>query len=153
MKSSLRHTLTALLLCSSLLLLPKLAQADSLHGCVSSAPNSIILLNDGDRQAYDLIGDTAAIKVGERVKVSGKRKKTPQASGISSWENCQKTTAHVRFHPLHPDSRSPTSFTDSLQEISSPALCLDAAGPGSPMPNPPMNYPVKDNSTKPKHAS
>jgi hypothetical protein len=75
LKSSSRHTLTALLLCLSPLLLSKLAQADSLHGCVSSAPNSILLLNEGDHQNYDLIGDTAAIKVGERVKVSGKKKR------------------------------------------------------------------------------
>ena len=75
LKSSARHKLTGLLLCTSLLLLPKFAQAHSLQGCVSSAPNSLLLLNEGDRQAYDLIGDTATIKVGERVKVSGKKKK------------------------------------------------------------------------------
>jgi len=75
LKSSRRHKLTGFLLCISPLLLPKLAQADSLHGCVSSAPNSITLLNEGDRQTYDLIGDTAAIKIGDRVKVSGKKKK------------------------------------------------------------------------------
>jgi hypothetical protein len=74
LKSSSRHKLTGLL-CLGLLLLPKLAQADTLHGCVSSAPNSTILLNEGDRQTYDLIGDMTAIKVGERVKVSGKKKK------------------------------------------------------------------------------
>ncbi|HEX3967356.1 MAG TPA: hypothetical protein VHW70_05275 [Edaphobacter sp.] len=75
MESSLPHSLTALLLSASLLLFPKPAQAETLHGCVSSAPNSIILRNEGDRQNYDLVGDTAAIKVGERVKVSGKKKK------------------------------------------------------------------------------
>jgi hypothetical protein len=75
LKLTLRHELTALLLCTSLFLLSRLAHADTVHGCVSSAPNSIILLNEGDRQAYDLIGDTAAIKAGERVKVSGKKKK------------------------------------------------------------------------------
>jgi hypothetical protein len=75
LKPSSRHELTALLLCTSLFLLSKLALAGTVHGCVSSAPNSIILLNEGDRQPYDLIGDTAAIKVGERVKVSGKKKK------------------------------------------------------------------------------
>ncbi len=75
MNSSSRHRFTAPLLCASLLLLPKLAPADSLHGCVSSAPNSILLLNEGDRQTYDLIGDTAAIKAGQRIKVSGKKKK------------------------------------------------------------------------------
>ena len=75
LKSSSRHNLTGLLLWISLLLLPKLAQANSLQGCVSSAPNSLLLLNEGDRQTYDLVGDTAAVKVGERVKVSGKKKK------------------------------------------------------------------------------
>ncbi len=75
MKSSSRHELTGLLLCISLLLLPKLASADSLNGCVSSAPNSLLLLNEGDRQTYDLVGDTAAVKAGQRVKVSGKKKK------------------------------------------------------------------------------
>ncbi len=75
MKTSSRHKLTGLLLCISLLLLPKLAQADSLQGCVSSAPNSLLLLNEGDRQAYDLLGDTTPVKAGQRVKVSGKKKK------------------------------------------------------------------------------
>ncbi len=75
MKPSSRYTLTALLLATSLFLLPPLAQAETLQGCVSSAPNSILLLNEGDRQTYDLIGDTAAVKVGDRVKVSGKKKK------------------------------------------------------------------------------
>jgi hypothetical protein len=75
LESSLRHTLTASLLCIFFLLLPKPVQADTLNGCVSSAPTSIVLLNQGDRQTYDLIGDTAAIKSGERVKVSGKKKK------------------------------------------------------------------------------
>jgi hypothetical protein len=75
LKSSSRHKPTGLLLCLCLFLLPKLAQADTLHGCVSSAPNSTILLNEGDRQTYDLIGDMTAFKTGERVKVSGKKKK------------------------------------------------------------------------------
>jgi len=79
LKSSSRHKLTGLLLCISFLLLPELAQADSLHGCVSSAPNSLLLLNESDRQTYDLIGDTTPVKAGQRVKVSGKKRK--DASG------------------------------------------------------------------------
>jgi hypothetical protein len=75
LKSSSRHKLTGLLLCVSLLLLPKLAEAHSLQGCVSSAPNSLLLLNEGDRQTYDLLGDTTPVKAGQRVKVSGKKKK------------------------------------------------------------------------------
>jgi hypothetical protein len=107
LKLSLRHKLTALLLCVSLLLIPKPARADtlktdateiivaivavgvaigvgvyfilrrppSLHGCVTSAPNSLTLLNEADRQTYDLVGDTSAVKDGQIVKVSGKKKK------------------------------------------------------------------------------
>ena len=76
MKPSSRHKLTGLLLCVTLLLLPKLAQADSLQGCaVSSAANSLLLVNEGDRQTYDLLGDTTPVKAGQRVKVSGKKKK------------------------------------------------------------------------------
>ena len=75
MKPSSRHKLTGLLICLFLFPPPKPAQADTLHGCVSSAPNSTILLNEGDRQTYDLIGDMTSVKVGERVKVSGKKKK------------------------------------------------------------------------------
>jgi hypothetical protein len=75
LKSSSRHKLTGRLLCISLLLLPKFAQADSLHGCVSSGPNTLLLLNEGDRQTYDLVGDTTPVKAGQRIKVSGKKKK------------------------------------------------------------------------------
>lgn len=75
MNSSSRHKLSCLLLGISLLLLPKLAPADSLCGCVSSAPNSLLLLNEGDRQTYDLLGDVTPVKAGQRVKVSGKKKK------------------------------------------------------------------------------
>jgi hypothetical protein len=75
LKSSSRHKLTYPLLCVSLLCLPTLAPAESLHGCVSSAPNSIVLLNEGDHLAYDLIGDTTTVKIGSLVKVSGKKKK------------------------------------------------------------------------------
>jgi hypothetical protein len=75
LKSSSRHKLTRLLLGISLLLVPKLAEADSLQGCVSSAPNSLLLFNEGDRQTYDLLGDLTPVKAGQRVKVSGKKKK------------------------------------------------------------------------------
>ena len=91
MESSLRYTLTALLLCTSLLLLPKPAHADTLHGCVSSAPNSLHLLNEGDQQPYDLLGDTAAVKVGERVKVSGKKKKDTSGKRYFLVEKVSKT--------------------------------------------------------------
>jgi len=75
LQPSSRHKITRPLLCISLLLLSTLAHADSVHGCVSSAPNSLLLLNEGNRQTYDLVGDTTAVKAGQRVKLSGKKKK------------------------------------------------------------------------------
>src|SRR5215471_8627016 len=75
LEPSSRHKFTGPLLCISFFLLSALAHAESLQGCVSSAPNSLLLLNEGDRQTYDLVGDTTALKAGQRVKVSGKKKK------------------------------------------------------------------------------
>jgi hypothetical protein len=105
LKSSLRHKLTALLLCLSPLLLPKPAQADTLHGCVTSGPNSIILLNDGDRQTYDLIGDTAAIKIGVRVKVSGKKKKDTSGKRYFLVGKLAKNYGACTVSPATPDVR------------------------------------------------
>jgi len=99
LKSSSRHKLTGVLLCISLLLLPKLARAHSLQGCVSSAPNSLILLNEGDRQAYDLIGDTTIIKVGERVKLSGKRKKDTSGKRYFLVEKLSKAYGACKVSP------------------------------------------------------
>ena len=97
-----RHKLTALLLCSALLLLPKPTHADTLHGCVSSAPNSVILLNEGDQQAYDLVGDTAAVKVGERVKVSGKKKKDTSGKRYFLVEKVSKNYGACKVSPVTP---------------------------------------------------
>ena len=97
-----RHTLTALLLCTSLLLLPKPAHADTLHGCVSSAPNSLLLLNEGDQQPYDLLGDTAAVKAGERVKVSGKKKKDTSGKRYFLVEKVSKSYGVCKVLPATP---------------------------------------------------
>lgn len=48
----------------------------SVTGCVSSGPNGLTLRNESDQQTFSLIGDTAAIKPGDRIRVSGKKKKT-----------------------------------------------------------------------------
>jgi hypothetical protein len=48
----------------------------SLKGCAVSNPDGLRLVNDGDQQSYELTGNTADIKVGERVQVSGKKKKS-----------------------------------------------------------------------------
>jgi hypothetical protein len=50
-------------------------QPPSINGCTTSSADGLILQNEGDQQTYSLIGDTAGIKAGDRVKVSGKKKK------------------------------------------------------------------------------
>jgi hypothetical protein len=46
----------------------------SITGCVSNQ-NGLELRNESDRQAYMLMGETADIKAGDRVRLKGKKKK------------------------------------------------------------------------------
>ncbi len=48
----------------------------SLKGCTSSGPGGMQLLNEGDKQTYALAGDVDGIKAGNRVRVSGSKKKS-----------------------------------------------------------------------------
>jgi hypothetical protein len=47
----------------------------SLKGCASPGPGGMQLLNEGDQQTYALAGDVDGIKAGNRVRVSGNKKK------------------------------------------------------------------------------
>ena len=47
----------------------------TLKGCVSSGAGGLRMENAGDKRSYALTGDTAGIKAGERVKLSGKKMK------------------------------------------------------------------------------
>lgn len=47
----------------------------SIRGCVNSSSNGLELRNEGDQQLYLLVGMTNEVKPGNRVRVSGKRKK------------------------------------------------------------------------------
>ncbi len=47
----------------------------SIKGCAVSNQSAMELQNEGDQRTYMLIGDTANIKAGERVRVTGKKKK------------------------------------------------------------------------------
>jgi hypothetical protein len=110
MKRTLSRRITTILLCVTLLLIPKPARADdkivsngeiagvivaivavgvavgigvyflvrkppSITGCAASGSEGLTLLNESDAQTFTLIGDTAAIKPGDRIHVSGKKKK------------------------------------------------------------------------------
>jgi hypothetical protein len=61
-------------------------------GCASSGLNGLQLVSEGDQQIYALVGDTAGITSGERVRVSGKReKKSDGASRQFLVEKLNKT--------------------------------------------------------------
>ena len=47
----------------------------SLKGCATAGPAGMQLLNEGDQQTYALAGDIDRIKAGDRVRVSGNKKK------------------------------------------------------------------------------
>ena len=47
----------------------------SLTGCAVSGANGLQLQSQSDQQIYALVGDTAGITSGERIRVSGKREK------------------------------------------------------------------------------
>ena len=44
-------------------------------GCASSGPNGLQLVSESDQQTYALTGDVSGIKSGERVRLSGKKRK------------------------------------------------------------------------------
>jgi hypothetical protein len=52
----------------------------NLTGCALSGPGGPQLQSQGDQQPYLLIGNVAAIKSGERVRVSGKKSKQPSGA-------------------------------------------------------------------------
>ena len=47
----------------------------SLTGCAGTGPDGLQLVSEGDKQSYSLVGDLAGVTPGDRVRVSGKRKK------------------------------------------------------------------------------
>ena len=51
-----------------------------LTGCVVHGANGLELMNEGDSQTYLLSGDITNLKVGDRIKITGKKQKK-NASG------------------------------------------------------------------------
>jgi hypothetical protein len=47
----------------------------AITGCAFSAASGLKLKSQGDEQVYSLVGEVAAIKPGERIRVSGKKQK------------------------------------------------------------------------------
>jgi hypothetical protein len=47
----------------------------SVSGCTVASPGGLQLQTPGEGQIYDLAGETASLKAGERIRVSGRKKK------------------------------------------------------------------------------
>jgi hypothetical protein len=54
-------------------------QPPTITGCAIAGANGLTLQSEGDHQTFFLIGDTATVKAGDRVKVKGKKQKKDAA--------------------------------------------------------------------------
>ena len=52
----------------------------TLKGCVTSGPGGLLVQNEGDQKTYALTGTTASLRVGDIVKVKGKKYKKQKDS-------------------------------------------------------------------------
>jgi hypothetical protein len=50
------------------------------RGCAASGPDGLALQNEGDQKTFQLLGKTADVKPGDRVRVKGKRVKSTKGS-------------------------------------------------------------------------
>ena len=53
---------------------------NTLTGCAASGTDGLTIENEGDHLSYSLMGDVAAVKAGDRMRVSGKKKKADGAT-------------------------------------------------------------------------
>ena len=75
----------------------------SLTGCATTGSGGLSLLNEGDQQTYTLIGDTLTIKPGDRIRVSGKKKKK-EVTGTRDFlvEKVSKDYGPCKLQPATP---------------------------------------------------
>jgi hypothetical protein len=74
----------------------------SLTGCVSSGPNGLQLQRYGDQRTYALIGVVSALKPGDRVRLSGKKKMAAVGSQPFFVEKWSKDFGACRVEPATP---------------------------------------------------
>ena len=53
---------------------------NTITGCAASGPDGLTIENEGDHLSYSLMGDVSAVKPGDRMRVSGKKKKARGAT-------------------------------------------------------------------------
>jgi hypothetical protein len=76
----------------------------SITGCAAVSPDSnLSLQNEGDQQTYTLLGDTADIKPGDRIHVTGKkRKQYPSGNREFLVEKLAKVYGPCKVQPAIP---------------------------------------------------
>jgi hypothetical protein len=61
----------------------------TITGCVHSGDNGLSVTNDKDKQSYELSGNTADIKPGDRMTLQGKKIKPKDGGKTLTWETKQ----------------------------------------------------------------
>lgn len=74
----------------------------SLTGCASSGQNGLQLQSEGDHQVYALIGDVATVKPGDRVRVSGKKRKSSGGAQPFLVEKVSRDFGACKVQPAAP---------------------------------------------------
>lgn len=64
------------------------AKSRTITGCVTAAPNGLVVTNEKDKRAYALSGNTARVKPGERMRLQG-HKIDSSAGTPLGWEVSQ----------------------------------------------------------------
>jgi hypothetical protein len=60
-------------------------------GCVTSGANGMSVTDERDKRIYSLSGNTADIKLGDRVTLQGKKAKPKDANAPLTWEVNKET--------------------------------------------------------------
>ena len=103
LKSHLHYRLIVLLFGLSLLLSPVFANAGtSITGCAVSTPPAVTLQNESDHQIYDLLGDPATIKINQRAKFSGKKRKDSSGKRYFVVGKLEKDYGPCKIFPTAP---------------------------------------------------
>jgi len=74
----------------TVLLVRQAASNRTVTGCVTSAPNGMLVTSEKDKRVYALSGDAAGIKPGERMTLHLKKIKT-KGSNTLTWETKKVT--------------------------------------------------------------
>lgn len=77
-------------------------KSPSLTGCANSSPNGIQLLNESDHETYTLTGSVSGIKVGDRVRVNGKKLKRASSSREFLVEKLSRNFGVCKVQPATP---------------------------------------------------